>query len=135
MAKIINNVFPLPNSRSAALGFSFPLSGRAVFNPTYTTKDAVKTNLINWLLTNPGERVFKPNFGANLRSFIAEGINDGTTSALEQRITDGITTNFPSIEVLSMNFDNQTDRNTMNFTLNYEVRNIGVEDEIKIALI
>jgi|TARA_R110000796_G_scaffold181023_2_gene297550 phage baseplate assembly protein W len=135
MAKIINNVFPLPNSGSAALGFSFPLSGRAVFNPTYTTKDAVKTNLINWLLTNPGERVFKPNFGANLRSFIAEGINDGTTSALEQRITDGITTNFPSIEVLSMNFDNQTDRNTMNFTLNYEVRNIGVEDEIKIALI
>ena len=70
MAKIINNVFPLPNSGSAALGFSFPLSGRAVFNPTYTTKDAVKTNLINWLLTNPGERVFKPNFGANLRSFI-----------------------------------------------------------------
>jgi phage baseplate assembly protein W len=135
MAKIINNVFPLPNSGSSALGFSFPLSGRAVFNPTYTTKDAVKTNLINWLLTNPGERVFKPNFGANLRSFIAEGINDGTTSALEQRITDGITTNFPSIEVLSMNFDNQTDRNTMNFTLNYEVRNIGVEDEIKIALI
>ena len=135
MAKIINNVFPLPNSGSAALGFSFPLSGRAVFNPTYTTKDAVKTNLINWLLTNPGERVFKPNFGANLRSFIAEGINDGTTSALEQRITDGITTNFPSIEVLSMNFDNQTDRNTMNFTLNYEVRNIGIEDEIKIALI
>jgi phage baseplate assembly protein W len=135
MAKIINNVFPLPNSGSAALGFSFPLSGRTVFNPTYTTKDAVKTNLINWLLTNPGERVFKPNFGANLRSFIAEGINDGTTSALEQRITDGITTNFPSIEVLSMNFDNQTDRNTMNFTLNYEVRNIGVEDEIKIALI
>ena len=135
MAKIINNVFPLPNSGSAALGFSFPLSGRAVFNPTYTTKDAVKTNLINWLLTNPGERVFKPNFGANLRSFIAEGINDGTTSALEQRITDGIITNFPSIEVLSMNFDNQTDRNTMNFTLNYEVRNIGVEDEIKIALI
>ena len=135
MARIINNAFPLPNSGSAALGFSFPLSGRAVFNPTYTTKDAVKTNLINWLLTNPGERVFKPNFGANLRSFIAEGINDGTTSALEQRITDGITTNFPSIEVLSMNFDNQTDRNTMNFTLNYEVRNIGVEDEIKIALI
>ena len=135
MARIVNNVFPLPNSGNAALGFSFPLSGRAVFNPTYTTKDVVKTNLINWLLTNQGERVFRPNFGANLRALIWEGINDGTTSALEQRITDTISSNFPSIEVISMNFDNQTDRNTMNFTLNYEVRNIGVEDEIKIALI
>ena len=37
MAQIINNVFPTNNSGSAALGFSFPLSGKAVFNPTYTT--------------------------------------------------------------------------------------------------
>jgi uncharacterized protein len=135
MARIVNNVFPLPNSGNAALGFSFPLSGRAVFNPTYTTKDVVKTNLINWLLTNPGERVFRPNFGANLRSFIAEGINDGTNSALEQRITDGISINFPQIQVISIRFDNQTDQNTINFILNYKIINIGVEDQINIALI
>ena len=135
MARIIQNKWPIDLQKSRAIGFGFPLNGDAVFVPTYFTRDQIKANLVNYLLTNKGERVFKPNFGANLRSFIAEGINDGTTSALEQRITDGITTNFPSIEVLSMNFDNQTDRNTMNFTLNYEVRNIGVEDEIKIALI
>ena len=38
MAQIVNNVFPTPNSGSAALGFSFPLSGRAVFNPTLYNK-------------------------------------------------------------------------------------------------
>ena len=134
MARIINIESPLPNRDRAALGFSFPLSGRAVFNSTYTTRDATKNNLINWLLTNPGERVFKPNFGANLRSFIAEGINDGTNSALEQRITDGISINFPQIQVISIFFDNQNDQNTMNFILNYGIINMGVEDQINIAL-
>lgn len=134
MARIVNNVFPTPNSGSAALGFSLPMSGRAVFNPTYTTKDVVKTNLINWLLTNRGERVFRPNFGADLRALIWEGINDGTTSALEDRIRDNITTNFPTIEIKKINFDNQADRNTINFILDYEVRNIGAEDQINIEL-
>ena len=134
MARIINNTFPSPNSGSAALGFSLPMSGRAVFNPTYTTKEVVRTNLINWLLTNRGERVFRPNFGADLRALIWEGINDGTTSALEDRIRSNITLNFPSIEIKKINFDNQADRNTINFILDYEVRNIGVEDQINIEL-
>jgi phage baseplate assembly protein W len=134
MARIINNVFPTVNSGSAALGFSFPLSGRAVFNPTFTTKEVVKTNLVNYLLTNKGERVFRPNFGANLRALLWEGINDGTTSALEDRIRDNITNNFPAVEVIKINFDNQPDRNTVNFILDYVVRNLGEEDQINISL-
>jgi phage baseplate assembly protein W len=134
MARIINNVFPTVNSGSAALGFSFPLSGRAVFNPTFTTREVVKTNLINYLLTNKGERVFRPNFGADLRALLWEGINDGVTSALEARIRDNINSRFPSVEVKTIEFDNQQDRNTVNFILNYTVRNIGAEDQINIAL-
>ena len=134
MARIINNSFPIPNRGSVALGFSFPLSGRAVFNPTFTTREVVKTNLVNWLLTNRGERVFRPNFGADLRALIWEGINDGTTSALESRIRDNIAANFPSIEVRKINFDNQPDRNTINFILTYSIQNMGAEDEINIAL-
>ena len=134
MAQIINNVFPSPNSGSAALGFSFPFSGRAVFNPTYTTREVVKTNLINWLLTNQGERVFRPTFGANLRALLWEGINEGTTSALEATIQDNIASNFPTIEVKKIQFNNQTDKNTINFVLDYEVHNIGETDQVNIEL-
>ena len=134
MAKIVNNVFPLPNSGSAALGFSFPMSGGAVFNPTYTTKEVIRANLLNWLLTNKGDRVMKPNFGANLIDFIGEGIVDGTTSALEARIRDNISIEFPSIVVKSVNFDNQPDNNIINLYVNYMIQNIGEEDQINIAL-
>ena len=134
MAQIINNVFPTPNSGSAALGFSFPFSGRAVFNPTFTTREVIKTNLINWLLTNKGERVFRPNFGANLRALLWEGINEGTNLALENTIQDNIASNFPTIEVKNIQFNNQNDRNTINFILDYEIRNIGQTDQVNIEL-
>ena len=134
MARIVNNVFPFPGSGSAALGFSFPLSGNAVFNPTFTTKEVIKTNLINWLLTNKGERVMRPNFGANLRDFIGEGITDGTNSAIEERVRENISANFPSIEVKNVSFENQQDRNTINLFITYLIQNIGIEDQVNIEL-
>ena len=132
MAQIVSNVFPTVSSGSAALGFSLPLSGRAVFNPTYTTKEVIRTNLVNWLLTNKGERVMQPLFGANLRDFIGEGINDGTNSAITTRIKDNVTLQFPEITIKNINFDNQPDTNTINLFINYIISNIGVEDEINI---
>ena len=134
MARIVDNVFPNQRSGSAALGFSFPLSGNAVFNPTYTAKEVIRTNLLNWLLTNKGERVMRPTFGANLRDFIGEGINDGTDKAIEERIKNNISIEFPQIQVKSINFNNQPDNNTINLFVNYLIRNIGAEDQINIAI-
>jgi len=134
MAQIVDNVFPTQESGSAALGFSFPLSGNAVFNPTYTAKEVIRTNLLNWLLTNKGERVMRPTFGANLRDFIGEGINDGTDTAIEERIKNNISVEFPQIQVKSVNFNNQADSNTINLFVNYLIRNIGAEDQINIAI-
>ena len=134
MVQIVNIPPPTPNSGSVALGFSWPLSRDAVLNPTFTTKEVIKTNLLNWLLTNKGERVMRPLFGANLRDFIGEGINDGTNSAIEARIKDNISLEFPSVIVKSVEFDNQPDRNTINLFINYMINNIGVEDSINIAI-
>jgi len=134
MAQIVDNVFPTQESGSAALGFSFPLSGNAVFNPTYTAKEVIRTNLLNWLLTNKGERVMRPTFGANLRDFIGEGINAGTDKAIEERIKNNISIEFPQIQVKSVNFNNQADNNTINLFVNYLIRNIGAEDQINIAI-
>ena len=134
MAQIINNVFPTPNSGSAALGFSFPFSGRAVFNPTFTTREVIKTNLINWLLTNQGERVFRPNFGADLRSLLFENILDVTTDDLKVTIQNDISVYFPSVEVKEIAFNNQPDDNTINFNLTYQIVNFGIEDSIDIIL-
>jgi len=48
--------------------------------------DSVADNLKNLILTNRGERVMQPNFGANLKSILAEYGTDGFESEVMVRI-------------------------------------------------
>ena len=117
-----------------AVGFGFPLNGPAVFIPTYTTREQTKANLINYLLTNKGERVFNPTFGADLRSLVFENIVEMTTEELQERIQNDIRTFFPQVTIEEIRFDNIPDSNTINFTLTYNILNFGITDDINILL-
>ena len=60
-------IFPTDFKPDVALGVDLPFNAEGVFRSTYASKDAIKVNLVNYLLTNPGERIANPNFGAGLR--------------------------------------------------------------------
>ena len=134
MARIIDNKFPIDLTPSVAVGYGFPLDGPAVFIPTYTTREQTKANLLNYLLTNRGERVFNPLFGGDLRSLLFEGILESTQSELLQQIQDQIGQFFPTVQIEEINFKNQEDRNTINFILTYQIVNFGVTDTLNIEL-
>ncbi len=134
MARIIQSKYPIDSVARKAVGFSLPFNGPAVFNPTFTTREQTKSNLINYLLTNLGERVFNPNFGANLRALLFENILDRTTDELKERIQNDITLYFPQVTIAEIQFNNQPDDNTINFTLTYTIQNFGITDEINILL-
>ena len=116
MAQIIQNKYPIDLNARRAVGFGFPLDGNAVFIPTYQTRDQIKANLVNYILTNRGERVFNPNFGANLRVLLFEGIDDSTLDEIQNRIQNSISTYFPQIIINQIKFNTQPDQNTINFT-------------------
>tara|TARA_R110002012_G_scaffold86010_3_gene214152 strand:- start:21 stop:428 length:408 start_codon:yes stop_codon:yes gene_type:complete len=134
MARIIQSQFPIDLTPSVAVGYGFPLDGDAVFIPTFTTREQIKANLINYLLTNRGERVFNPLFGGDLRNLLFEAVLDSTTDDLAIRIQNDITRFFPTVEVKQLNFDNQPDNNQITFNLTYQIVNFGIEDEINIEL-
>jgi phage baseplate assembly protein W len=134
MAQIIQNKYPIDTEARKAVGFGFPLNGNAVFVPTYQTRDQIKANLVNYLLTNRGERVFNPNFGADLRNLLFENISDTTTEDLRERIQNDISLYFPEVQVRQIIFDNIPDTNTINFTLTYEVVLFGIEESVNILL-
>tara|TARA_R110001606_G_C15210890_1_gene632877 strand:- start:463 stop:870 length:408 start_codon:yes stop_codon:yes gene_type:complete len=134
MARIIQSKWPIDLQKSRAIGFGFPLNGDAVFVPTYLTRDQIKANMVNFLLTNKGERVFKPNFGADLRALLFDNILDITTEELKNNIQSEITKHFPSVEIKEIQFNNVPDTNTVNFTLVYQIMNFGVDDSINILL-
>ena len=134
MARIIQSKNPIDLQPSRAVGFGFPINGDAVFVPTFTTRAQTKANLLNYLLTNKGERVFKPNFGSNLRSLLFENMVDAEIGDLQSIIQADINIFFPSVEVKEIQFNNQPDRNEINFTLTYQIVNLGVEDNLEIVI-
>ena len=134
MARILQNRYPIDSVGRKAVGFGFPLNGPAVFVPTFTTREQTKANLINYLLTNKGERVFNPMFGADLRNLLFENVLDRTTDELQERIQNDINNYFPQVDVKEIQFDNQPDRNTISFTLMYAIANFGITDDITILL-
>jgi phage baseplate assembly protein W len=134
MARIIQSKFPIDLTPSVAVGFGFPLNGDAVFVPTYNTRDQIKANMVNYLLTNKGERIFKPRFGADLRNLLFDNILDITTEDLQSTIQNELSVYFPNVEVKEIQFNNQPDNNAVNFTLTYQIVNFGIEDSINILL-
>jgi uncharacterized protein len=134
MARVIQSKFPIDLTPSVAVGFGFPLNGPAVFVPTYNTRDQIKANMVNYLLTNKGERFFRPQFGADLRNLLFENITGITTDDLKSIIQDQISQFFPNVEVKEIQFNNEPDNNTVNFNLTYQIVNFGIEDSINILL-
>tara|TARA_B100000963_G_scaffold358702_1_gene383985 strand:- start:4627 stop:5028 length:402 start_codon:yes stop_codon:yes gene_type:complete len=131
MATIVANKLPIDIDQRVAIGFGFPLNGSAVFNQTFQTRDQIKANLINFILTNQGERVFNPNFGANLRSLLFEFENNAEIG-LRQIMQDQIQSLFPSVNIQQF-FIKKSD-NTIQLSIIYSISNLGVSDSVSINL-
>jgi len=134
MAQIISNKVPIDLNARKAVGFGFPLDGNAVFNPTYQTRDQIQANLINYLLTNKGERIFNPNFGADLRSLIFKNPTSTSLGELQFEIENALNTFFPEIEIQEIKFDDLGEQNSLTFSLTYQILTLGIEDSINILL-
>ena len=117
-AKKIN---PLDLQPRKAVGISLPFTGKAVFNSTYETKEAIKANLINYILTGKGERYFNPTFGSGIRNLIFNNINRDSLSDLEFLVRDALQQYFPKLEVLNLKLEGKPDTNLISFSLNFKM--------------
>jgi phage baseplate assembly protein W len=133
MAFGAKKIFPIDTKPSVAVGISIPFNGDAVFKSTYTTKDAIRNNLINFFLTNPGERYLNVLFGGGLRAFIFEQITTGNLDFLKEDIQSKIALYFPNITVTSLEVTSETDQNQVFVNLYYNIKDTGITDQIEIA--
>tara|TARA_R110000796_G_C14195355_1_gene391088 strand:- start:47 stop:451 length:405 start_codon:yes stop_codon:yes gene_type:complete len=132
MAYNPQQISPIDFNKSAAVGVNLPFNGNAVFISNFQTKDAIKNNLINFFLTNPGDRFLNPTFGGGLREFVFEQISNDNTAFLQQDIENKIQQFFPNILITSLDILKNTDFNSINIELNYEVANTNITDIINI---
>jgi phage baseplate assembly protein W len=132
MAFSPQQIAPVDFDASVAVGVNIPFSGPAVFISNYQTKDAIKNNLINFFLTNPGERPLNPLFGGGLREFIFEQITEDNLNFLREDINDKLIIYFPNIIINDLTVTGQSDTNQITVTLKYSVLNTSINDTLEI---
>ena len=135
MAFGARQIFPNDLRPRTAIGVDLPFNGAGVFVLNYTTKDAIKNNLINYFLTNPGERPANPTFGAGLRAYIFTQINTDNLDFIQEEIQQKLGSNFPNITVDSVEVLGQEDYNTINIIIKYSIKNTGINDELQLTFV
>lgn len=125
-------IAPIDFNKSAAVGVNIPFSTPIAFTSNYTTQEAIKMNLLNFFLTNPGERPLQPGFGGGLRNFIFEQITDGNLDFLKTRIDNKLKFYFPNINIQDLKILEQSNNNLINVVLTYKVKNTNINDTLEI---
>jgi hypothetical protein len=125
-------VNPLDLQKNIVIGVSLPFNAKGVFNKTYSTKEQIKSNLINLLLTDKGERIMNPEFGADLRKSLFENMNNDSTELLRIKIIDAISIFIPEVELGNIDIENDFDYNTLNVTVNYRLLISNTPDQVTV---
>ena len=83
---------------------------------------AVIQSCLNILRTNNGERPFNYNFGANLRSYLFENMNQITAANMSTSINVALKNYEPRLEVLNTNIQARADDNEVYITVTGRVK-------------
>ena len=82
---------------------------------------AIKQAIVNLLLTNKGERLFKPNYGSDIRSYLFEPLDYGTAQQIVGNIEHTISKWEPRIEILNLDAVPNYDDNGFDVQMTYQI--------------
>jgi uncharacterized protein len=88
-----------------------------------TNDDSVIQSLKNLLLTNPGERVFNPSYGCNIRGLLFENFSPAVESTLRNIIEESIKAFEPRVEIIDVKVGALPDNQALIVTLVFRTIN------------
>ena len=105
------------------IGINLPIrrGDNGFFQQTFTTQNAIKANIKNFLLTNFGERPLNPTFGNNLGRFVFEQDDEITQLKIRETILEAISSNFPSVRVERFEFENELNDNRISISMSFSL--------------
>jgi phage baseplate assembly protein W len=132
MAFNVQQINPLDLQPSVGIGVGIPFTSGEVFTTTYTTQDAIKSNLINYFLTGKSERFFNPDLGAGLRAILFDQMTQESRDQVEYVVRTGLSTWFPNVIVNQLTTEVSPDTNLFTLFLRYSIANTNIQDELLI---
>ena len=120
---------PLDTNNNIRIGLGFPLNSVNMASGTTNTRDQLKSNFLNLLLTVPGERINQPNYGVGLKSRLFENTLDEST--LLEDINAQTSFYMPEISLNSIKINQDIDEYKTTIALDYSIAD-QASDSIQI---
>jgi phage baseplate assembly protein W len=131
----IPNKAVIDTNARKAVGVSIPFSAPGVFVSTYTTKDQLKSNILNYFMTDPGERYLNVQFGFGIRRVLFEQLADATYGELKARIESDMRLYFPTVQVANLKVaPYEFKPNTLQIQLSYSVPSFGITEDLNFTV-
>lgn len=113
------------------------VSDNSGFHMIDSLKTNVKQNLKMLLLTNPGERVFDPNFGVGIRQYLFEMVGqDDVYAEIDSKIKQQVALYMPYLKITRVQFNKDlSNENKINIKLVYSVPRISLFDELNTEIL
>lgn len=98
-------------------------------------KETVKQNFKNLILTNKGERIMDPNFGAGIYSLLFENYTQATVKLIRTDVQDQIKKYMPFIQIEDFIVtESKTDLNQFNIYIKYYIQSLNILDELSFVV-
>tara|TARA_R110000782_G_scaffold267951_1_gene363841 strand:- start:161 stop:568 length:408 start_codon:yes stop_codon:yes gene_type:complete len=124
------NISPLDINKNVRIGVAFPLDEINMFKGTQTIKEQVKSNIINVLLTEQGERVNEPTFGVGLKKLLFE--QNPNENDLYEKINQQINIHIPEISLIDTLVNFIDNENLLYITITYMFNLDNSQDSIQL---
>ena len=95
-----------------------------VTNDLVVSRDAsaIKQAIVNLLLTNKGEKLFNPEYGSDIRSYLFEPLDYGTAAQIQRNIAYSVNKHEPRVQIEDLRANPNFDDNGFDVEMTYSVR-------------
>lgn len=132
MAFEVRKIDPLDLQPRKAVGVNMPFRAKEVFTSNYSTREAIKNNLINFFLTGKGERYLNPLFGTGIRNMLFENITQEKLDEIRTLVDNALEVYFPKVEPKDIQVGSDADKNLVSFYMAYQIKDTGIDDQLLI---
>tara|TARA_R100001082_G_C4345546_1_gene152123 strand:- start:37 stop:477 length:441 start_codon:yes stop_codon:yes gene_type:complete len=137
--KDAQNWYGVDKDEDKFIGFTFPLNFDGT-NPSKTTLEAVKQNVLNLCSTEAGERLMQPNLGVRLKRFLFEPYSDEIVYQVKSVVKESMEYWLPFVIINEIDVqmsDNETGdfRSTMEISINFSLkRDPSTHESVQIPM-
>jgi len=98
-------------------------------------EDMAEQNLKMVILTNPGERVMIPEFGAGIRQFLFEPATPATADQIRSRVQAQVKTYLPYINILELSvFASENNAASLSLIIKYSIPAANIVKEFSMSV-